>query len=135
MNDVIKACKVGDWGKLGRRWSAYNELKQQWSQEIELYARSTGVRSLVGGYFTFMFAEPNRRRDPDNIVSGAHKIIFDSFVGAGFIDNDGWKDVQGFADYWIVDSDRPGVLVIVTKDDIVSRELAYAALQRQKAEG
>ncbi len=134
MNDVIDACKTGDWGKHGRRWNAYNELKGRWSREIELYARQTGFRSLIGGYFTFVWAEANRRRDPDNVVGGGHKIILDSLVGAGFIDNDGWKHVQGFADYWIVDPDRPGVLVMVTKSATLDWAAAHSSFQQQKAE-
>ncbi len=134
MNDVIKSCSSQDWGRHGRRWNAYNELKQSWSQIVELHARRTGQRSLVGSYFTFMFAELNRRRDPDNVVGGAHKIVFDSLVGAGFIPNDGWKHVQGFSDYWLVDPERPGVLVIVTKAETLSREDAYAEFHRQKAD-
>lgn len=133
MNDVIDACKTGDWGKHGRRWNAYNELKGKWSRAIELYARQTGFRSLVGTYFTFMFAELTRRRDPDNVVAGAHKIIFDSLVAAGFIPNDGWKHVHGFADYWLLDPARPGVLVMITKSATLGWDAAHSAYQEQKA--
>lgn len=133
MNDVIKTCKVADFGKHGKRWNAYNELKGRWSREIELYARQTGMRSLIGGYFTFMWAESDRRRDPDNITGGGHKIIFDALVGAGFIDNDGWKHVHGFADYWLVDNERPGVLVMITKSATLDWDAAHSAFQEQKA--
>lgn len=133
MNDVIKTCKIADFGKHGKRWNAYNELKGRWSREIELIARATGMRSLIGGYFTFMFAEANKRRDPDNVVGGGHKIIFDSLVGAGFIVNDGWTQVQGFADYWIVDRHRPGVLCMVTKSATLDWDAAHSAYQQQKA--
>lgn len=133
MNDVIKTSNIADFGRHGKRWNAYNELKQRWSREIELYAHQAGFRSLVGCYFTFMFAESNKRRDPDNIVGGGHKIVFDSLVGAGFLPNDGWQHVQGFADYWLVDPDRPGVLVMVTKSATLDWDAAHSAFQQQKA--
>jgi hypothetical protein len=133
MTDVIKASKSADFGKYGKRWNAYNELKQRWSREIELYARQTGMRSLIGCYFTFMWAESDKRRDPDNIVGGGHKIIFDSLVGAGFIPNDGWTHVHGLADFWLVDRDRPGVLVMITKSATLGWDAAHSAFQQQKA--
>jgi Holliday junction resolvase RusA-like endonuclease len=50
----------------------------------------------------------NQKKDPDNI-SFAKKFILDGLVKAGVLENDGWKNIAGFEDYFIVDADKPRV--------------------------
>lgn len=62
----------------------------------------------------FAWVEPDRKRDPDNIVA-ARKMILDAMVNCQIIPNDGWKHINMFADSWeVADKDeQPGVLVTV----------------------
>jgi Holliday junction resolvase RusA-like endonuclease len=50
----------------------------------------------------------NQKKDPDNI-SFAKKYILDGLVKAGILQNDGWKQIAGFEDYFVVDADKPRV--------------------------
>jgi hypothetical protein len=52
--------------------------------------------------YMFIWYEPNKKRDPDNI-SFAKKFIFDGMVTAGIISNDGWANVGGFIDRFVLD--------------------------------
>lgn len=68
-------------------------------------------------YITFVWYEPNKRRDPDNISSFGRKIILDALVAAGVLQNDGWKQIAGFRDVFNVDKARPRVVVIMEEID------------------
>lgn len=58
----------------------------------------------------FLWAEESKRRDPDNIIS-AKKYCLDGMVKAGLIENDGWKQIDGISDNWVVNKKSPGVLI------------------------
>lgn len=119
LNDIIAASASHDRGPGGRgrkRWSQYNELKQAWSREILLYSRGRGLKAITTTCFTFMFVEKDKRRDPDNIIAGGMKLIFDGMKDARLIPNDGWNEVKEIRVYWMVDASNPGVLTILTKD-------------------
>lgn len=55
----------------------------------------------------------NKRKDPDNI-SFAKKYILDGFQEAGFMENDGWKQIKGFSDAFHIDKSNPRVVVTIT---------------------
>lgn len=64
-------------------------------------------------YFTW--AEPNKRRDIDNIAF-AHKFILDGLVDAGVLKGDSQKYVTGFVDRFRVDKDNPHVSILITDE-------------------
>ena len=78
------------------RWNGYNEIKCQWYGQIQLLARAKQVDRQGPGFATFLFVEPNAKRDPDNIVAGGVKLLLDSLVGSGVLLGDGWTHVLGF---------------------------------------
>lgn len=61
----------------------------------------------------YMFYEPNKRRDKDNVASFAHKVIQDALVHLGLLDNDGWGNVSGWQDEFGVDRRSPRIEVLV----------------------
>ena len=65
----------------------------------------------------YHFYEPTRRRDKDNIAAFAHKIIQDSLVKEGVIDNDGWDYVEGFVDLFSVDKKNPRIEVVIVEPE------------------
>lgn len=109
-------------------WNRYNQLKQQWYGQIKLLCHANRVESVGPGYFSFLFAEPDRRRDPDNIVSGGVKLLFDSMVGAGVLKGDSWSHVLGYVGYWGQFSGRVGCLVHWDAERLWSRESMEALL-------
>lgn len=106
-------------------WNRYNQLKAQWYGQIKLLCQAKLVESVGPGYFTFLFSEPERRRDPDNVVAGGVKLLFDSLVGAGVMAGDSWVHVLGFVGYWQHTPGKASCLVhhgdaILTKDAILA---------------
>lgn len=64
----------------------------------------------------YMFYEPNRKRDKDNIAAFAHKVIQDGMVKAKVLRNDGWDDVAGFSDDFAVDKKSPRIEVTIREE-------------------
>lgn len=132
LTEVIEACKHADHGRLGKRWNAYAELKKAWSNEIDLYARQRRMAPITTKCFCFMFVEKDKRRDPDNFISGGMKLIFDGLQKAKLLQNDGWSHVDDIKPYWTVDVAQPGVLLIMTRAPIETFAMAFSIYQAAK---
>lgn len=87
-----------------------NKLKQDTQKLIGCYIPKEVIRIPI--FIEFHWYEPNKKRDKDN-VAFAKKFILDCMVKSGIIQNDGWKEVIGFSDYFGVDKDNPRVEVII----------------------
>lgn len=61
----------------------------------------------------YVFYEPNSRRDKDNVASYAMKIIQDSLVKEGILENDNWKYVVGFTCEFGIDKANPRIELTV----------------------
>lgn len=68
----------------------------------------------------YLFYEQNERRDLDNIAGFAHKVIQDALVKSHVINNDGWKNIQGFSDDFCVDKDNPRIEVTLIEQEVKS---------------
>ncbi len=89
----------------------YARAKKTWGGVVALYARRAQLKPVEGPvYFEFHFLEKDKRRDPDNMFSGAAKIAVDALKEIGIIPGDGWKHVSGYSFSWEV-SKTPGVVV------------------------
>ena len=53
----------------------------------------------------FTWYVKNRRKDKDNIAF-AKKFILDGMTSSGLIKNDGWAQIEGFTDTFIVDKNE-----------------------------
>lgn len=96
LNEIIDA-KARKRGK----WDAYADMKRKWGGTIALLAQAQRLERIPDeSVFTYLFIEPNRRRDPSNIVAGGVKLIEDALQEAGVLENDGWKSVAGIRAYW-----------------------------------
>lgn len=60
----------------------------------------------------FLWVEPNKKRDLDNIRYGA-KMVLDGLRECGRLPNDGWGWVVGMSDAWAVDKQNPRVEVSI----------------------
>lgn len=65
---------------------------------------------------SFLWVEPNRRRDLDN-VAFAKKFVLDGLVWAGVIENDNATHVVGLRDDFAYDSKDPRVEVVIEEWD------------------
>lgn len=83
--------------------------------EIRRQAHGVHIRQPV--VMRYLWVEPDRRRDRDNITAG-RKFVQDALVRRKVLQNDGWKEIAGFSDDWDVDKARPRVEIeIVEMED------------------
>lgn len=64
-------------------------------------------------FMEYLWVEPNKRRDKDNISSLGRKVIQDALVDTGVLKDDGWKYVVGFSDRFDVDKNNPRIEVLI----------------------
>ena len=106
MNELVAANRANKFGA--------NSMKQKADKVVEIYTRKAmreGVTiKQLPADFDFVWYVPNRRKDKDNI-SSAVKFIFDGFVKAGLIENDGWKQVGDINHTFDIDKEEPRVEV------------------------
>ena len=57
----------------------------------------------------YLWIEPNRKRDLDNISSYGRKIIQDALVKIHLLPGDGWAHIRGFTDDFDVDPKHPRI--------------------------
>lgn len=83
------------------------EIKRNMTDICALYAKKMQpITERVKMIFTWYC--PNQKKDPDNICF-ARKFVLDGMVAAGVLENDGWKQIQGFEDHFEVDKEKPRV--------------------------
>lgn len=120
LNDLIDARMVqGGAGRHGKRWNAYSDLKAKWEMRIYTYVTQQRFPRLDGAfYYAYVIREPNKRRDPSNVIAGAVKIIEDGLKGTLKRAQDGWKHVAGIEPYVLeVTKDiPPGVTLYVRQE-------------------
>jgi len=112
LNEVVTTCK-GQWGK-----HKYHKLKADYEGAVIALAKSKRFETItVPVNIDFIWCEPDKRRDPDNIAAGGRKIILDALVYGGFMQGDGWGNVLGFSDSFRVNKDEKGVLISFKKGE------------------
>lgn len=72
-----------------------------------------GVRIEKPVFMEYLWVEPNRRRDKDNISSFGRKVIQDALVNTGVLKDDGWKHVAGFSDRFEIDRENPRIEILI----------------------
>jgi len=107
MNEVI--------GENRRNYHAGAKLKKETQYLVELSARKGLKHWKPSGpvFMRYVWYEPNRKRDKDNISGGGRKVIQDALVHAGYLKNDGWNDIVGFSDDFRVDKNEPRIEVTI----------------------
>lgn len=55
----------------------------------------------------FVYYEPNKRRDKDNLDGMCRKCVFDALQECGVIPNDGWKEIENYThDFYVADNPK-----------------------------
>lgn len=94
-----------------------NKLKRSRTEEVAWHCRAQlkGWRPKTPVRLSYRYYEPNRKRDKDNVAGFAHKVVQDGLVLARVLKNDGWDDVDGFADDFALDRRRPRIEITITE--------------------
>lgn len=106
LNEFIKANRTQSG-----RWNAGNSMKHKDQQRICQYLPEVRFKRKI--FIEYVFYEPNTRRDKDNISGYFHKIFQDAMVQAGLLENDGWKQIDGWSDYFKIDQRDPRIEVYI----------------------
>ena len=81
------------------------------AQDAALWAiKAARLKPMGKADVRFTWVEPDMRRDKDNVRFAA-KFILDALVEAGVLANDGWKQVGGLSDLFLVSKADPRVVV------------------------
>ena len=114
LNDYLKAERQ-TYRSGGGFTTKGNEMKKA-SQEVIIWRirqQLRGVHIDRPIHISYTFAEKNMKRDKDNVASFGLKVIQDSLVLAGVIDNDGWKNIESFSCNFILDRENPRIIVLI----------------------
>lgn len=85
-------------------------MKRSWQRKVMLVLKRQlrgPLREPVVMHYTWV--EKDRRRDKDNISSFGRKVIQDALVELHALRNDGWSNIEGFSDRFLVDRKSPRV--------------------------
>ena len=96
-NEIIKAAKRSGKGTSNQ----YTKLKKDWSNYVADIVKACDLEPAESIFVYFEWVDQDQRRDKDNIAA-AKKFVFDGMVKAGFIENDGWKQVIGWRESFSV---------------------------------
>ena len=118
--------------KKGRnvRWNAYSDFKRKFHGRVAIHAKAQGIEPAPEpAVFTYVFFEPDRRRDPSNFTSSGQKLIEDALQQCGVLAGDGWKHVAGFRHYWshVEHKSHAGCGVFIARYLIPEEKAAIAA--------
>lgn len=116
MNEMIDASRRIFYSSGGSS-SAYSKMKKVETSRIALLIKSSGIKKAKAIYLDITWVETNKRRDPDNIAAGV-KFILDALQEAEIIKNDGWKQIVGWRNNFIVGTKAGVIITIISKEGL-----------------
>lgn len=102
LNEIIAAAKS--------HYAKYSTEKKEHTEEVAWLAKLARLPKFEKAHLVITWFEPDRRRDPDNIMAG-QKFILDGLVQAGVIPNDNQKHIVSIVHRFRVDKQNPRVEV------------------------
>lgn len=108
LNEYIDA----ERGPKGKYKAAAMKKQAQNVISFMIKTQLRGVRFTRPVVIRYLWIEPNRRRDKDNIAF-AKKFIQDSLVASGVLKNDGWAEIEHFTDDFAVDPKNPRIEITI----------------------
>ena len=112
---------MNDFAGKKSRWH-YRQLKANWGMSIGLRIGMAKLTPMARVAVWFDWREKNKRRDPDNIMTGA-KFVLDALVDRHILPDDGWAEIAGIRHTFVVDASHPGVMVTLEESPVKSSKL------------
>lgn len=83
-------------------------------RDAEELVKWSALKTLHGTIKTpvimhYVWYEPNRKRDLDNVSAFGRKVIQDALVKIHLLPGDGWTHIRGFTDRFEVDQKNPRI--------------------------
>ena len=103
LNEIINTSKG--------HWSSYRKLKNDAMETVQWHILQHKIKPVGKAQIIIKCYEPNARRDADNVLAGAWKIILDAMQKAGTIEGDGRKYIEIVAAPVEVDRVNPRIEV------------------------
>lgn len=124
-NELIGKALVKDGGP-----HLYQELKQSAERFVSVHAMK-GRFEANFGCWTYLFIEPNKKRDPSNVISGGIKVIEDALrrTPGTRMRSDGWRDVQAIRSYFTTSTKVNGVMVWCTDEPLTETDAVNQAME------
>lgn len=105
LNDYILECRKSPYCGNHFKHEQQNKVKKAIGESDLIRIQEYPLRVI------FLYFESSKKRDLDNISGWAHKCVMDTLVQEQIIDNDGWKQINGYSDYFYIDKEHPRVEV------------------------
>lgn len=101
MNEIIEASRYNRY--IGARMKKANDTDVRLQTSHLKPIKSYPIKICASFY------EPNARRDPDNILSGAMKSILDALQKNGVLRNDGHHEIEEIHAYFYTSKKNPRI--------------------------
>jgi hypothetical protein len=106
------------------QFNRYNEVKQNWKAKTCSEVIEQGFQVVLSSYFTYLFVEKTRKRDPSNFCAAGIKFVEDGLILAGCMPNDGWDNVLGISQFWMHDKEhQQGILVAMASEPLTTYQM------------
>lgn len=104
LNEIIASSRT--------HWAVANKQKIDAMSTVIYAARAARIKPVKGfAEITITCHEPNKRRDADNVQSGAAKLALDALYKAGIIQGDGQRYIKLIQPPLEVDRENPRIEV------------------------
>lgn len=119
LNDYLQAERIQIHAR-GKFTTRGNNMKHRAQDMIiaQITRDLKGLKITKPVKMHYVFFEPNRKRDLDNVLSFATKVTQDSLVLAGTLENDGWTNIVGISSEFHVDAGNPRIEVYLIEQNV-----------------
>jgi len=82
-------------GSANRHWAVGNRMKKDAMEKVLWYCKAARLPTFIGKVSVKIACyEKTKRRDEDNVISGATKVILDALQRGGYLAGDGQKYIR-----------------------------------------
>lgn len=102
-------------GAMNRNRFVGAQMKKKYERVANEAIRSQlkGLKIKEQVFIKYIYYEADKRRDKSNINAFAVKIIEDALQDCGVLKNDGWDNIAGYSQYFMIDKKNPRIEVII----------------------